>query len=122
VPDALADLDDPWAPDPRGASGMLRTWVNGLSAEATYQRDMAPHLRSTTAATVSFAALEIQEIHFVRAQMAQWSGEIPDPGPKVDRALWISGRCWTLKVVAPASPVALYQGREMSEEPKQRVG
>jgi very-short-patch-repair endonuclease/transcription elongation GreA/GreB family factor len=36
VRQALAELEDPWAADPAGLHGVLRTWVNGLSADSLY--------------------------------------------------------------------------------------
>jgi hypothetical protein len=53
---ALETVDDPWREDLEGVSGVLRLWVNGHSADATYSPAAAPHLpsRESTPA-VSFA-------------------------------------------------------------------
>jgi len=61
----LQNLDDPWAAEPDGVGGLLRTWVNGSGPKATYLPDLAPpdgRATSGMPATVTFApALMLRE-------------------------------------------------------------
>lgn len=61
--EALETVDDPWGDDPEGVAGVLRLWVNGQSANATYSSAAAPHHPSRDSAPdVSFApALILRE-------------------------------------------------------------
>jgi very-short-patch-repair endonuclease/transcription elongation GreA/GreB family factor/DNA polymerase III delta prime subunit len=65
IREMLEELGDPWAPDPAGVSGVLRTWVNGSGAQAAYLADLAPANAATPAAgstVVTFApALMLRE-------------------------------------------------------------
>ncbi len=44
--ESLDTVDDPCEDDPNGASGVLRLWVNGQSADAVYSPAHAPHVPS----------------------------------------------------------------------------
>ena len=64
VLDTLTGLDDPWENEPSGVVGVLRTWVNGRSADAAYLPSWSSHSTTvdTTLPTVTFApALILRE-------------------------------------------------------------
>lgn len=64
VREALAELEDPWAPDPVGLHAVLRAWVNGLSADALYLPEPHRHdeREHSEVPAVSFApALVLRE-------------------------------------------------------------
>lgn len=65
IREMLAELGDPWAADPVGVSGVLRTWVNGSGARTSYSPVLVPPAASSLSSdfsTVTFApALILRE-------------------------------------------------------------
>jgi very-short-patch-repair endonuclease/transcription elongation GreA/GreB family factor len=55
VQQALSELPSPWARGSGGTDEVLRTWVNGLDARATYDPGTAPTGRAADEPTVAYA-------------------------------------------------------------------